>query len=709
MPFESEAQRRFMYSQHPELAKEFEKATPKGADLPEHVKKMAAGGTSDDDRDDALAEALKEAQKSKPQPTPSIETQLTHPDLNNPDGSAKGIFITKRFADGGVTSGSPSELDPGIKDSTVSDFLLPYLLGPSTAKMGAEIPSALEGLGEAGEVTLGKAAPAMEETTNPEEVTAFVKGIQKGAPGEEGVKIWGVKGAPEKLKALFGDEAPGSVPENILREKGILPPQVSVPGQLAPNAYANGGVVDKIKAKKDDVQKADDIDPVISSTPTPTGYDKGGYPHVTFMEDQSPEENKKTTHLASSPKMAKGGAIHKAEDRNKELAKPKDTEMSHGKKLNSIYKAMGIKKYADGGEVGDVDPSQLPSAPSSSDPTYWDQIKAMLSKVGNSPAGTIAGMAMNPVSGIANAVEGAAPTILKAEAPAVAGVASAMTGNAIPAAQAAPTPPPAAPAAVPPATPPAAPAPSMGAGIPTNTASAGMPNIGGIFNQDTSKLTQGSNPEDRQALVDKLHNQQEGLGAIIAQAVSGLGDALAAKGGKEQHSLSNIFSMDKTQRDEALANFDQMRNDRLQKLSLQTQMGDNALKQAAAADAYGTDEHLNQMIGAPKGTMKKDLPTYFQMMSAQVAAQEKNADLYMKAHAQAGTDVDNAVKNSSVLGIKPSPAQLQASGAKLADQYYNRAKGNILVKPSDGGQAQWIPAQNLGKAKQMDPNLQVQQ
>lgn len=28
-----------MYSQHPELAEEFEAATPKGAKLPEHVKK----------------------------------------------------------------------------------------------------------------------------------------------------------------------------------------------------------------------------------------------------------------------------------------------------------------------------------------------------------------------------------------------------------------------------------------------------------------------------------------------------------------------------------------------------------------------------------------------------------------------------------------------------------------------------------------------
>lgn len=39
MPFKSQAQRRFMYSQHPELAKEFEEATPKGKKLPKRVKK----------------------------------------------------------------------------------------------------------------------------------------------------------------------------------------------------------------------------------------------------------------------------------------------------------------------------------------------------------------------------------------------------------------------------------------------------------------------------------------------------------------------------------------------------------------------------------------------------------------------------------------------------------------------------------------------
>lgn len=39
MPFKSQAQRGFMYANHPEMAKEFEAATPKGKKLPQHVAK----------------------------------------------------------------------------------------------------------------------------------------------------------------------------------------------------------------------------------------------------------------------------------------------------------------------------------------------------------------------------------------------------------------------------------------------------------------------------------------------------------------------------------------------------------------------------------------------------------------------------------------------------------------------------------------------
>lgn len=41
MPFVSKAQRGYMYKFHPEIAKEFQAATPKGAKLPEHVMKLS--------------------------------------------------------------------------------------------------------------------------------------------------------------------------------------------------------------------------------------------------------------------------------------------------------------------------------------------------------------------------------------------------------------------------------------------------------------------------------------------------------------------------------------------------------------------------------------------------------------------------------------------------------------------------------------------
>ena len=43
MPFKSQAQRKYMYAKHPALAKEFERATPKGKKLPKKVKKRKRG------------------------------------------------------------------------------------------------------------------------------------------------------------------------------------------------------------------------------------------------------------------------------------------------------------------------------------------------------------------------------------------------------------------------------------------------------------------------------------------------------------------------------------------------------------------------------------------------------------------------------------------------------------------------------------------
>lgn len=443
------------------------------------------------------------------------------------------------------------------------------------------------------------------------------------------------------------------------------------------------------------------------------GMAGGGYPHVTFMENETPEEVKKITHMSSlPPKMEKGGVVQGADGsaRDKEPGKAADIDMSHEKKLSSIYKAMGIKKYADGGET--IGP------PSDAPVSFQDKLAQVLHSIGlgktqqgadNVAAlSAIPGAVGNTMGNVLPTMPGVAEGASKiASTPGItqainAGLGTNLADPANPVATTAPPP------VIPPVVPPTATTPKLAVSpTPASNQAPGAYELKNLFNQDTSKLTEGVNAEDRNALVNKIGTQQHGLGAVIAQAVAGLGDALAAKGGKEQHSLQGIFSMQKQQRDEALANFDKARQDRIQKLALQTQMGSNSIQKLAAQDAYGVDEHLNKMLGAPAGTAHKDLPLYFQMKSAEVAQQEKDADLYMKAHAQAAGEVDAAVKNASVLSIKPSPAQLQASGAKLADQYYNKAKGNLLVVPSDGGAAQWIPAKNLAKAKQIDPNLQI--
>ena len=606
------------------------------------------------------------------------------------------------MAEGGITAGNPAELEAGgIKDATASDFLLPYLLGPRLGKVAEEagpavgraveeIGPALRGLGETGEISLGgskglpsaadklnfsdaarntyktlggeartalKAAPEMEGLAVPKPDVEVVKlGIQKG--GREPLQLYTVKGKPEEVAKLGFGKDPASIPEHILKQHGLLPEMgLEIPGKNAPNAYAEGGVVPM-------------------------------------------EKNKQENELEELKGYSKGGLIESLK-RNKEPEKPTNIEPSHEEKLKSIYKAMGMQKYAPGGMVapsdGTINVADLPGGgmgtPDPNQPEFWDQIKSALAKV--------AGPAMLPGLAEKTADVAATPGI----APAIN--AALNTSLSDPAAlPVAPVAPPAAPPVVLP--PPVAPKPIVPASAaPSGPMSLQNPALKDLFSQDTSALTKGVNAEDRQALASRIEGQQHGIGTIIAEAVAGLGDALAAKGGREQHSLQNIFSMQKEHRAEALANFDKARQDRIEKLDLQTKMGNNAIQKLAAQDTYGVDEHLNKMLGAPPGTAHKDLPLYFQMKTAAVAQQEKDASLYMQAHSQAAGEVEAAEKNAGVFHIKLSPAQKEAAGARIAEKLIHGAKGDILFQPSDGQKALWLPSKNLKTAQQRDPHGQV--
>jgi len=207
MPFKSKAQRGFMYSEHPKLAKEFEEATPTNAKLPEHVQKMAYGG----------------------------ETNPKHETLagmeNNP---------TAGFADGGeVHANILQKLVEAIRNSDMGN------LGTAT--------TGLQGLANR---RMGRAPDA------------------QGLPG-----VPMLPGVPPR---------PGQIPP---------PPN----GQTIQN-FSDGGEVQEspfMKAihalvnHRADTSKADDIDPVVStSSDTAKGYADGG---------QIPSLSDTTAALNSTP------------------------------------------------------------------------------------------------------------------------------------------------------------------------------------------------------------------------------------------------------------------------------------------------------------------------------------------------------------------------------------------------------------------------
>lgn len=191
MPFKSKAQQRFMFSQHPEMAKEWADKTPDISKLPEHVKKMADGGMVDKD-------------------------------------------------------------EPGLQDATVGDSATLAALAGLAGAAPEIMEAAPEMLGsEAGEFTLGK-APEMEGLAAEKPDVEVVKlGIQKG--GKEPIQLYTVKGKPEEVSKLGFGSDPASIPEHILRQHGLLPDEsIAIPDQNAPNSFADGGEVkEKVNSMSD--------------------------------------------------------------------------------------------------------------------------------------------------------------------------------------------------------------------------------------------------------------------------------------------------------------------------------------------------------------------------------------------------------------------------------------------------------------------------
>lgn len=91
MPFKSQAQRAFMYAKHPEIAKKWEKHTPKGKKLPKKVKKKKTKKKktrreSLEHKLDVAFGLIKETESNEPQAT-------SRPTLGATKGSSKGSLV----------------------------------------------------------------------------------------------------------------------------------------------------------------------------------------------------------------------------------------------------------------------------------------------------------------------------------------------------------------------------------------------------------------------------------------------------------------------------------------------------------------------------------------------------------------------------------------------------------------------------------------
>ena len=226
-----------------------------------------------------------------------------------------------------------------------------------------------------------------------------------------------------------------------------------------------------------------------------------------------------------------------------------------------------------------------------------------------------------------------------------------------------------------------------------------------LFNQDPTKITQGFNPQDRQAMAQRLLDKQRSGGNIISEAIAGLGDAIAARGGVNRDSLGELIKLETNQRQEALGNFDKARQSAIENFQVKTQMGENAIKQLAAKDAYGlADPNLAAQIGAPKGTLNKDLPLYLQIYSAKAGQAIANGNQILEATKQAAQENDDYNKNAGILHGKQTPEERQARITSRANDIVAQARG--MVKAQQHGNVVYLPQDVFQKARKLDPSIQ---
>lgn len=562
----------------------------------------------------------------------------------------------KKMAEGGMPE--PQDIDQeGLQ--TPPEVLAALTALAGGAGMAEDIPEMLGS--ESGEISLGGNAPEMEGEAP--KITAYVKAIQKNPNGPD-IKLYGVNGSPEDLMREFNDPNPGSVPEQVLRDKGILPDtQIDIPDQDAPNSFAFGGETNP----KHETLKA------MENNPT-AGFDKGGEvkpidPKVPGLPGV-PELPGVPRKPASPKKMSEGG------DSTPTLG-------SENPILAKLKELLGSKPVmSDKSEAAQADAIDPVVTPSTSTPHMDDggDVSAALQQL-ISP--------LKPLMAPAQAAQSMAAS------PTVQGAFGQAANSLIPGSNPIPRPP----------TPPAAPSPQndpafmaqLQAGVPGMTqnpnqppaqATPQMPSLSqaarSLNQPQEPDIYQGVSAEDRAALANRLLKAQSSGAGLAASGLAGLGDAISNSFGKGGSNFQNQVRQNAANTTEkALSNVDTQRAQRMQdlqaKITVQENDPNSPYSQGSRAFAQATTgKRFPSNVSAAQ--IKMFYPDVAKIMDSQLTAATQLHGQKVEAEKAGATMPFGQRLLNSILGPSPAETALQTEASGEAQP--SAPKSGKLTTPS---------------------------
>ena len=147
---------------------------------------------------------------------------------------------------------------------------------------------------------------------------------------------------------------------------------------------------------------------------------------------------------------------------------------------------------------------------------------------------------------------------------------------------------------------------------------------------------------------------QHSYGNYLAEALAGIGDAFAAKGGVQQNSLGKIITMQADQRKEALANFDAARQAAIDHFTMKNQADQQLISNLKAKGELQVSPDIANMIGMPhlagKPVAQADLVLKMKGMQADYA--DKLTQRKTTVIANAATEVDKALTHGGIMGTQ---------------------------------------------------------